>query len=234
VEASCHCDLLYIYAIQYFTAQANLQRSDHRKNHFAQSQPRRKQARTMLRRPVHPRPPSSFLLAVRALATVSPSLPSPANNGPESTIITVMNLRTRQPVTLDLDKIKPFTPEFAMLPARYRPYVERKHLRDTIIQRQKQEMEIVSKEDKREEQVLPNQKLVDKYLNELLRRRKAVTDKPPSAKVIEQYLVLATRKAVKQQKRKLTEKSQSSPSQSLSFEQQWHRRQRYGRMPPLC
>src|SRR5579871_4416320 len=44
---------------------------------------------------------------------------------------------TKQAVTVDLDQIEPFTPEFALLPLKYRTEVEHKYLLKVLRERQK-------------------------------------------------------------------------------------------------
>src|SRR5271154_2483226 len=50
--------------------------------------------------------------------------------------IEVIDPSTKKPVSIDLNKVKPFTPQFALLPLQYRTEVERRHLLETLRRRQ--------------------------------------------------------------------------------------------------
>jgi hypothetical protein len=205
----------------------------------------------MLRRPFQSRPPCILSLgrlastysrtptsrqnAVRALANslVIHGLTGGANSSTpplKQRTIQVIDPQTKQEVAIDLHKVTPFTPEFALLPLQYRTAVEHRHLLETLRNRQKTAYDVPSAEDDAEEVREPDSELVKKYISGFLKRRRYTTDKPPSDKKISRYIEVAKRKAKEEEKRKRTSARtvQEISNNDLSFEEQWRRRQIYG------
>jgi len=143
--------------------------------------------------------------------------------------IQIIDPRTRQEVTIDLQTVQPFTPEFALLPLRYRTAVERRHLLATLRERQKTAYEVESPEENDNDKLKPDDELVKKYISEFLKRRRATTDTPPSDSKINQYIEAAKEKALKEGRERISTRKAQDPSEDeISFEEQWNRRQTYG------
>jgi hypothetical protein len=186
--------------------------------------------------PVPKKDPNARANAVRALAnslvihrlTGGAIKPSSKKSSLETTIH-VTDPETKQRVTLDLRTVKPFTPEFALLPLQYRTLVERWDLLETIRSRQKTAYEMDSIEEDDDGAREPDRERVKKYLSEFLKNRRYTTDKPPSDRKISQYIELAKEKALREERKLASNRIiQVSSEDGLSFEEQWRRRQTYG------
>ena len=135
--------------------------------------------------------------------------------------IQVIDPQTKKEITIDLDTVQPFTPEFALLPLQYRTIVEQRHLFNILRERQSTSNEFpVTAEEK--EQLEPDPDLVKKYVAQAIENRRRKTDVPPSESRIKQYIEKAKAKALK------NEKKPTSSDSTLSFEEQWRRREDYG------
>ena len=82
----------------------------------------------------------------------------------------------------------------------------------------------LKKDDKREK-LVPDPKVVMKYITQFLERRRRKTDNPPNTYRINKYIKLATKKARAEMSVK-NRRREGHPN--LTFEEQWHRRQDYG------
>lgn len=144
---------------------------------------------------------------------------------PDPFTITVIDPTTKEEIEIDVTKVKPFSPTYALLPIQYRTDVELRHIFDLLRDRQRIEHEIkLTKDDKREKPA-PNPKVVMKYVTQFLERRRRKTDKPPNDYRINKYIKLATKKARAEMSVKNTRRGVHL---NLTFEEQWHRRQDYG------
>jgi len=149
----------------------------------------------------------------------------PEPEKPDPFTITVIDPTTKEKIEVDLTKVKPFTPTYALLPLQYRTDVELRHIFDLLRERQRVEHQIKSTKDDKREKLVPDLEVVMKYITRFLENRRRKTDRPPNDYRINKYIKLATKKAraemsVKNRKR--------GGYTNLTFEEQWHRRQDYG------
>ena len=147
-----------------------------------------------------------------------------ARNGNTPKTINVIDPTTRQQVTIDLRKVKPFTQEFALLPLQYRTQIERKHLFDTLRSRQQTSNQVLSG-DEEDGKVKADPAVVKKLVMGYVRNRRYKTDDTPSKERVQMYIDMATKRALKMERKKRLQRS-SAPT--LSFEEQWFRRDTYG------
>lgn len=204
----------------------------------------------MLRRPFQSRPPcilrvgrlastysrnpNSRQNAVRALANslVLHGLTGgtkSSKDGLEQRTIQVIDPQTKQEVTIDLQTVQPFTPEFALLPLQYRTLVERRNLLETLRIRQKTVYDAEEVEPAGKDEMEPDNELVKKYVSEFIKRRRYTSDKSPSDRKISRYIEAAKQKALKEQRNRTSSRMvEDTPDDTLSFEEQWRRRQIYG------
>jgi len=148
---------------------------------------------------------------------------------PQAKTVRVIDPETKEEITVNLDTVEPFTHEFGLLPSRFRTQVEQRHLFKTLRERQNTAYEVEVKEGDAKEPIEPDSELVEKYITEFIQNRKQHTDEPPSDEKIYHYIESAKRKAIKEEKKRLmTATAAKSSDQSLSFQEQWHRRQEYG------
>lgn len=206
----------------------------------------------MLRRPLLSGPLRTY--ALRRLASTtsqsssssslfnsSPPLPSnnassqPKNTNAsarKNTIVEVIDPATQQTLTLDLDKVEPFSDEFRLLLQRHRNYVEQKHLYKTLRERQDTAHTAELKKSDLTEMFEPDEELVQFYVTELLRNRKLKTEEPPSEEELRKLIKMARQKAIKAERKRVSSASQKMEDNTLSFEEQWRRRQAYGILLP--
>jgi len=206
----------------------------------------------MLRRPLQSRRPCVVRLgrlastysrnphprqdAVRALANslvkhglTGGEIKASSKESSQQTILQFIDPQTKQNVTIDLLTVKPFTPEFALLPLQYRTFVERRHLLETIRDRQKTASDMDSTEGDGGGTREPDSERVKKYLSEFIKNRRYTTDKPPSDRKISQYIEIAKQKALQEERKLASNRTiQVSSEDGLSFEEQWRRREVYG------
>src|SRR5271156_4224763 len=90
--------------------------------------------------------------------------------------IDVMDPATGETLTLDLNRVKLFTTEYALLPLPHRQYVERKQLRAILRQRTKQEYNVPI--DKDDPLYKPEESLIDKFIKEEFEIRGLKEDDP--------------------------------------------------------
>jgi hypothetical protein len=207
----------------------------------------------MLRRPCLSRPPS--ILNLRRLAYTSsyrplrhPSTALAASldaqglsfnlaknakdaNASKPKPIKVTDPQTKREITVDLNTVQPFTPEFALLPLEHRTLVERRHLSETLKKRLASVYDDGPRNKEEKTEIKPDSKIVDQYLSKFIRNRRAKIDEIPSEEKIQQLIDIARRKAIKKEKRRLNAiKGVTTVEDTLSFEEQWRRRQAYGRI----
>lgn len=149
-----------------------------------------------------------------------------SQNNPET--IQVINPETKETLTVNLRTVKPFTPEFALLPLQFRTQVERRHLLETLRERQQTAFNVME-DDGEKSSIEPNPEEVKKYIDQYLRSRRQKTGIPPDEKQAALYYQLARKKAIKKGIKRLQEASTAGRNDPpLSFEEQWRRRQEYG------
>lgn len=194
-----------------------------------------------MRRPIPSRPPSIF--NPHRLASTFGSPPRDPLRNPSTSLsallqtqglqykgsespktINVIDPTTRQNVTIDLKKVKPFTQEFALLPLQYRTEIEKKYLFETLKQRQQTSYQVLSG-DEDDGKVKVDPKVVERLVMGYVRNRRYKTDEPPSKAKIQLYIDMATKRAKKMENKK---RQQRSVAPTLSFEEQWFRRDAYG------
>lgn len=144
---------------------------------------------------------------------------------PDPFTIKVIDPATQEEIEIDLRKVEPFTPTYALLPLQYRTDVEIRHIFDLLRDRQRVEHEIKLTKDDKREKLVPDPGAVMKYVIQILERRRRKTDKPPNDDRINKYIKLATKKARSEMSVK-NRRRVGHPN--LTFEEQWYRRQDYG------
>jgi ribosomal protein S2 len=132
---------------------------------------------------------------------------------------------SKQAVVLDLLNVKPFSPEYGLLPPGHREYVERRELVKVLMERQRKEMQRGLEVEFNAEQFEPDEKLVNKFIGEILVKRRKYTDRPPSDEWIRQVVQKAKERAVKVQRVNLYKTTNTLP---LSFLQQYRRKEEWG------
>lgn len=136
----------------------------------------------------------------------------------------------KRTVILDLDQVEPFTPEFALLPLKFRIRVEHKYLFKVLQERQKSTYEGLlppERGDDDSSRKEPDTELVKKCLDEYIRKRRHKTDVPPSQPTLNRYLNLARAKVLKDERKLEQDIKVVSAQPKLSWGEQWHRRGEY-------
>jgi hypothetical protein len=140
--------------------------------------------------------------------------------------IDVVNPTTAETFTLNLNRIKPFTEEFALLPLNQRQYVERRHLLSTLRSRTKQEYNVpIDKDDKL---YRPEESLVDKFIKEEFEIRGLKEDDPITFSQQRSIEEIATERAKEVEEEELKRRKLAALAHPLTFEEQWRRRDSYG------
>src|SRR5437667_4094 len=120
-----------------------------------------------------------------------------------------------------------FIPEFGLLPLQYRIEVEQRYLYEVLRNRQKAQSANVGVKMAKVQKLQPPIDAILKHVDQLLQLRRHKTDVPPSEYRMNQYIIAATKKTRTEMSRKIRER-ETSENTTLSFEEQWYRRQDYG------
>jgi hypothetical protein len=142
--------------------------------------------------------------------------------------VKVIDPATKKPVIVDLNTVEPFTAQYGLLPLPFRTIVERRHLFETLRERQNTAYDVDSTAEDEERIIEPDPEVIKKYVSQFIRNRQMKMEEPPDENKMKQYIELATKKAIEKEKRRLSLLAQRPPDPALSFEEQWHRRQLYG------
>lgn len=201
--------------------------------------------------------PATSLLTTNSESTTS-STPSKKGEAEDDPEIVVLNRRTGKRASVKMSKVKPFEGDYGILPLAQRLEVERRELLKTLRERQEgdvwkkvqQDLENAKKKDELKKLDVTEDR-IDMRVRRMLMKRRAVTSVMPSEAKVRQYiryarelekrrlLRLRTRENEQQQKpqqknqqkgqQKDEDKKEETPNtQTLSFKEQWERRQLYG------
>ena len=172
-----------------------------------------------------------------------------SEEGNEDQEILVMERSTGKRYSVNINKIQSFEGDYSLLPLQKRLEVEQRNLFKTL--RERQSMDILkkvqkdvasAKEEKDIRRIEPKQEDIDKRVRRMLRKRLALTRMTPSEEKVKRYIQHATRLEMKrlreQQQKQQAEEAKAKKkeeedvdSQTLSFKEQWDRRQVYGTSP---
>lgn len=176
----------------------------------------------------HPSTALSISIAEHGLRPSHENDAVSSNGTKASRRVRVIDPKTGKEVSIDLNNLEPFTHLYGLLPLRYRTFVERRHLFETLRKRQNTEYEVKTTEEDEETVIVPDPALVKKYVQQFIRNRRMKMDEPPDEKKIKQYIELAKTKAIEKKKKQLSDRNRQPAEPALSFEEQWHRRELYG------
>jgi hypothetical protein len=151
-------------------------------------------------------------------------------NRASKTTIDVVNPTTAETFTIDLNRVKPLTEEYALLPRQHRQYVEKRHLRTTLRQRTKQEYDVPI--DKDDPLYKPEESLADKFIKEEFQIRGLKEDDPITFSQQQSIQEIANERAKEVEEEELNRRKLAALARPLTFEEQWKRRDSYGTHPP--
>ena len=140
--------------------------------------------------------------------------------------IDVLNPTTGETLTLDLNRVKMFSEEYALLPLQHRQHVERKQLRVTLRERTKQEYNVPI--DKDDPLYKPEESLVDKFIKEEFEIRGLKEDHPITFSQQKSIEEIAKERAKEVEEEELKRRKLAALARPLTFEEQWKRRDSYG------
>jgi len=202
--------------------------------------------------------PATSLLTTNGNSESTSSTPSKKGEAEDDPEIVVLNRRTGKRASVKMSKVKPFEGDYGILPLAQRLQVEGRELLKTLRERQEgdvwkkvqQDLENAKKKDELKKLDVTEDR-IDMRVRRMLMKRRAVTSVMPSEAKVRQYiryarelekrrlLRLRTRENEQKQKpqqkdqqkgqQKEEDKTEDTPStQTLSFKEQWERRQLYG------
>ena len=171
--------------------------------------------------------------AALASALVSHNLQQESNRSKKKSktakTIDVVNPTTAETFSLNLNRVKPFTEEYALLPLQHRQYVERRHLLSTLRSRTKQEYDVPI--DKDDPLYKPEDALVQKFIKEEYELRGLKQDDPITFSQQRSIEEIASERAQEVEEAELKQRKLAALAHPLSFEEQWRRRDSYGDYP---